>query len=86
MRKIPLGQIACSHAIVDNSDFKELMEYMWHKSICGAAQRRPRVNGKRQCIFMHHEILGITGKKKRVIHVNGDRLDNRKENLKVMGK
>jgi len=38
----------------------------------------------RKEIQMHREILGLTDPKQKVDHINGNRLDNRRENLRVV--
>lgn len=85
MVRIPLGNKR-KYAVIDDKDFKKVARYRWHESVCFAAQRRPRdKQGKKQLVYMHQQILGIVGKKKRVVHKNGNRLDNRRENLQIMG-
>lgn len=70
---------------VDDADYPELSKYKWH-----AFERRgfirPRrgsyKNGKEYMIFMYRQIMNApTGKF--VDHINGDTLDNRRENLRL---
>lgn len=88
MKTIPLTHN--KEALVDDDDYPGLASYKWI-----AVQRRAdsrhqiwvaiRSTGS-QHIFMHREILGLTlHDKKEVLHVNGDRLDNRKHNLIIPG-
>lgn len=86
MRKIPLGISGKEHVVVDDADYKKVVQYFWHKSICGAAQRRPRKDGKRGMVFLHQQILGIAGKKRKIRHINGNRLDCRRKNMELMRK
>lgn len=86
MEKIRLGNKEL-FAIVDESDYKKISRYRWHLSICGAAQRRPRrPDGTRGTIFIHQQLLGVAGKGRRVVHINGNRLDCRRENLQLSRK
>lgn len=73
-------------AIVDSEDYDRLLTYKWH-FYDGYARRSQWVSGDRTSkgIYMHHEILGVTpGGKFVVDHINGNSLDNRKENLRVV--
>jgi hypothetical protein len=68
-------------AIVDDEDYEELLKYKWHKKIDGYAARTVYEKGKFQTIRMHREIMDAP-KGFDVDHVNGNRLDNRKTNLR----
>ena len=91
MKTIPLtrGQ----EAIVDDSDFEWLNQWIWKAlvSSCGHgyyAVRRCRAAETRttgaQCVLMHRQILGLVhGDVRQADHINGDRLDNRRVNLRI---
>lgn len=70
-------------AIVDDEDYENLSKFTWHCSYFGYAERATsRAKGKkRRIIKMHREVLRAT-RGQEVDHINGDRLDNRKENLR----
>jgi hypothetical protein len=71
-------------AIVDESVYKELKEYSWYADKSQNKSRevyyaRGKINGKP--VYMHRYI--IKAKNGMVVdHINGNTLDNRKENLR----
>ncbi len=96
MKEIPLTQGLM--AKVDDEDFERVNHQKWHvkkerdgqfDAICGRKK-----GGKQKYILMSHDILKGYRKKRLhlaimesykpiVRHLNGNRLDNRKENLKI---
>jgi hypothetical protein len=76
--KLTKGQ----HALVDQEDFDYLNQWKWRFSGKYAVRSGPRSNYKRKFISMHRllmgEPLGLE-----VDHVNGDKLDNRRSNLRL---
>ena len=81
-RFIPLTQ--GQNAIVDVSDFASLSEFNWHadwseKAKTFYARRNVYVGGKNNPMRMHQCITGA----KETDHINGNGLDNRKENLRA---
>jgi hypothetical protein len=86
MKKIKLTQD--KEAIVDDDDYGVLMEHKWcaHKQVNGkfyVARSSPRdSNGKQKTIRMHRQITNAP-KGMYVDHINGNPLDNRKENLRI---
>lgn len=73
--------------LVDDEDFEYLNQWRWHTSYYGYANRRRHIKSSRkdqkfEMIKMHRLIMGApTGMY--VDHINGDKLDNRKSNLRV---
>lgn len=68
---------------MDDEDYERLSQYKWHVTWNGYAARYGWVDGEYRYIRMHREILeapdGLD-----VDHINGDRLDNRKSNLRIV--
>jgi hypothetical protein len=84
MKRIKLTQ--GKFAFVDDSNFKELNKYKWYYSYYGyavrARSRRLNVEGKRKFIRMHREIMRCP-KGKEVDHIDGNKLNNQKYNLRI---
>lgn len=79
MKRIPLSQ--GKFALVDDEDFERLSQHRWHVTPFGYAQRTYRKNGKKCHVWMHRVILGLKDGEY-TDHINGDRLDNRQNNLR----
>ena len=68
--------------IVDDEDYEYLNRWNW-------CFKPDRVNsgyacrGRNPVILMHRFILKITNSKIHIDHINGNKLDNRKENLRI---
>ena len=75
---ITRGQIV----IVDEQDYQELSQYKWYL-IDGFAARTIKKENKRTTIYMHRVIMdapiGIS-----VYHINHNKLDNQRENLRLV--
>ena len=72
------GQIA----IVDDSDYEELMRYRWHANSYGYAVCSLFNKSKETRLFMHRVIMNPPADMQ-VDHINGNKLDNRRSNLRV---
>ena len=72
-------------ATVDDDLYDDLIKYNWSISNNGYAQRRIiKPDGSKSTISMHRQIMELTfGDNKCVDHINGNRLDNQKSNLRV---
>jgi hypothetical protein len=84
MKEIPLTQ--GKTALVDDEDFEYLNQFKWcvltQNDRNYAHRTPPRVNGYTTTIKMHSIIIN-TPKGMDTDHINGNGLDNRKENLRV---
>ena len=76
-------------ALVDDEDYSTLSKYKWcahkQKNTFYAVRQIPDGNGKQKQIKMHMEIAG-TPKGLVTDHINGDGLDNRRVNLRIVTK
>jgi len=75
------------NVIVDADLFEELNKYRWFLANDGYARRTKevaKIDGKRvvKAYLMHREVLG-TPRGMITDHINGNKLDNRKANLRV---
>lgn len=71
-------------ARVDKADAPALANWRWSLND-GYAVRGTTTGGRRRQIAMHRQIVGLTrGDGLQVDHINRDRLDNRKKNLRVV--
>lgn len=68
-------------ALVDDDDFERLNQFKWCTSSNGYAMRNVGHWPHQSPLFMHHDILSIK-KGKQTDHINGNKLDNRKANLR----
>lgn len=74
MRKIPLTQ--GKEALVDDDLFETLSEYKWYAT---SEKHNNTYARSKRVGFMHHFVWG---KKTLLDHINGNGLDNRRENLR----
>ena len=71
-------------SLVDDEDFDKVSKYNWyyHTKKDGKQPRaRTKIGG--QWVYMHRYILDLWGGDMVVDHINGDALDNQKDNLRV---
>ena len=73
-------------AIIDDEDFELVNKYTWSIGTYGYARRNIYISkGKTTAISMHRLIMNAQ-KGQMVDHINGDKLDNRKSNLRFCNK
>lgn len=77
--KLTRGQVT----IVDVEDFKKLNLVKWHSNGRYAMRTLHRKNAPMLKVLMHREIMGA--KPGEVVdHINGNTLDNRRKNLRIV--
>lgn len=72
-------------AIVDAELYDELSKYKWH-SHAGYAARTKKKKGVVTILLMHRIIMGINDPKIIVDHINRNKSDNRRANLRLVNK
>ena len=78
-------------AMVDDEDFNLINQYKWYAlrskngSYYAARDVSKIINGKRnrQCFLMHRELLNVTDSNMQVDHIDGNKLNNTKSNLRL---
>jgi hypothetical protein len=71
-------------ALIDVADEATLAAHRWSMTSDGYAVREVWIGGKRLAVRMHRQILDLAPSDPRdVDHINGDKLDNRRANLRV---
>lgn len=82
-KQVPLTQ--GKFALVDDEDFEWLSQHKWHLSQHGYAARGKHEGYPKKTVgilFMHRVILNAPSGTE-VDHINGNRLDNRRSNLRL---
>ena len=82
MRKIPITKGLA--AIVDDDDYEKLRQYNWSYHGRGYAARGFHKDGKLVIVKMHQAVMGKTPEGYVIDHINGNKLDNRKTNLRLV--
>lgn len=74
------------HALVSIEDYlrQEIGEVKWSIHSDGYAYRFKTRKGKKEMLYLHREVLGLKRGQGVVDHINGDPLDCRQENLRVL--
>ena len=89
MKQIPLSgkHGVGKFALVDDEDYEFLMQWRWYLGVEGYARRDIhicRINGKTVTKnFKMHRLIIKAKDGEHVDHKNNDRLDNKKENLRI---
>ncbi len=68
-------------ALVDVSDYPALAQWKWLYVGSGYAGRFVTAHGKKSLVYLHRHLLN-PDPDQRVDHINGNRLDNRRANLR----
>lgn len=83
MKHIPLSN--GGFAVVDDADFDSLSGYAWYRNTLGYVERHILQSerlGKKGTVYMHRQIMRPPNGKV-VDHINHDKLDNQRHNLRV---
>lgn len=80
MKEIPVSR--GKFAIVDDDDYERLSKHKWYCNVYGYALRDITVSRKKSHIWMHRAVID-TPPGMDTDHINGNRLDNRKCNLRA---
>ena len=75
------GQVV-GHTLVDANDATLLGQWTWRLSSDGYAVRSETRDGNKRTIYLHREVMQAP-RGAIVDHVDGDRLDNRRQNLRI---
>lgn len=84
--KVPLVNTDGLFTLIDSEDYSLVKRYVWSMQMpAGYAFASDVVkSGKRtNALFLHRQILMLLGREHLGDHINGDKLDNRKVNLRV---
>ncbi len=77
-----------AYALIDAADFAAVNQWTWRLNTAGRgyASRSGKVNGRSKTFLMHRFIMGTEGEPREieVDHINGDGLDNRRRNLRIV--
>ncbi len=85
--RVPIIEPIPCFSIVDNCFFDEINRHWWGLTKDGYARRKERKNNKTLNYSIHSEVMRIAGIQKpgedfSIDHINGNKLDNRLENLR----
>lgn len=84
-KQIPLSK--GKSAIIDSDVYQDVSQFRWYINSCGYAVRNVKSTGKGQkTLFLHHYIMPKPEETMETDHINGDKLDNRKINLRICTK
>ena len=79
MKERPITMLRGETAIIDEDDFGRIKPHSWY---INGGYPVARINGKR--VYLHAFLLGAAPSGFHIDHINRDKLDNRRSNLRVI--
>jgi len=72
-------------ALIDCEDYLIIREYTWNRNLVSGYVQSMTRNGREKTrhVYLHRILFGINDSSKQIDHINGDKLDNRRCNLRV---
>lgn len=70
-------------AIIDEEDYELVSKYKWNYGKNGYASTSVGGRKNKKMIYMHRLIMGVTVSKQTVDHIDGDKTNNTKKNLRI---
>src|SRR5947209_3379641 len=70
-------------ALVDDEDFERVSRFKWYYCGAGYAQKRKTKNDALHAL-LHRFVMNVVDQNVEVDHINCNKLDNRKENLRIV--
>jgi hypothetical protein len=80
--ELPLGRSGKTKTKIDADDQERLAGQNWCHHPLGYAYRQIRIEGKKKTLYLHREVLGLKEGEGVVDHIDGDKLNNSKSNLR----
>lgn len=72
------------YATVSSEDYLRISKHRWSIHSQGYAYRWEQVDGRREMRYLHREVLGLSSGQGVADHINGNPLDCRRDNLRVL--
>lgn len=74
-----------AYALIDAADADWVNQWRWSRNAFGYAVRGARIDGHSYLFFLHRQLLGLAHRDGLDgDHINRDRLDNRRNNLRIL--
>jgi hypothetical protein len=85
-RKARIESLKTKGVKIDDEDLEKLYLHTWTIDKAGYVRsNKVDGSGKSWCIYMHHYVLGVMPNRAQPVdHINRNRLDNRKANLRIV--